>query len=146
LPASTPNREIDPSADHTPIIASPPITLGFPPITTTCAAPIRRSQEKENACMPRLTIRFVESLKFDSTKGRIQYYRDDQLQGFGLMVRKKSIRYFVEKRVNGKSKRLVIGSFPLSSPEQARHDALVKLADMAKGKERVRSAGCDLSG
>ena len=96
--------------------------------------------------MPKLTMRFVESLRFDPAKGRIQYYRDDQLQGFGLMVREKSIRYFVEKRVNGKSKRLVIGSFPLSSPEQARHDALVKLADMAKGKERVRSAGCDLSG
>jgi hypothetical protein len=88
--------------------------------------------------MPKLTMRFVESIKFDPTKGKIQYYRDDQLQGFGLMVREKSIRYFVEKRVNGKSRRLVIGSFPLSSPEQARNDALAVLASMARGQDPLR--------
>ncbi len=39
--------------------------------------------------MPRLTMRFVESLTFNQEKGKIQYYRDDQIQGFGLMVQGK---------------------------------------------------------
>ena len=88
--------------------------------------------------MPRLTMRFVESLSFDPEKGKIQYYRDDQIQGFGLMVRERSMTYFAEKRVNGVSKRVMIGKHPLWSPEKARNDAMGILAGMAHGQDPTK--------
>ena len=47
--------------------------------------------------------------------------------------------YFVEKRVNGRNRRVTIGKHPLWSPEQARYEALTLLTSMAKGENPART-------
>jgi integrase len=84
-------------------------------------------------------MRFVESIAVRPTGGKVVYFRDDELQGFGLMVRHKSMSYFVEKRVGGVCRRVTIGKHPLWSPEAARNEALVILGDMAKGLDPVKT-------
>lgn len=88
--------------------------------------------------MAKLTMRFVETQISRPEKGKVIYYRDDELQGFGLMVRQNSMSYFVEKRINGTSRRVTIGKHPLWSPESARKEALAILGSMAKGHDPVR--------
>jgi len=63
--------------------------------------------------MPRLTTNYIETKIERPNKGKVNYYRDSELQGFGLMVRESSMSFFVEKRVNGASKRVTIGKYPL---------------------------------
>ncbi len=46
--------------------------------------------------------------------------------------------YFAEKRVNGVSKRVMIGKHPLWSPEKARNDAMGILASMAQGQDPTK--------
>lgn len=66
------------------------------------------------------------------------YYRDDLLPGFGLRVTSGGAKsYFVEKRVNGKNKRITIGKHGQITPEQARKEAHKLLGDIATGKDPV---------
>jgi hypothetical protein len=85
--------------------------------------------------MPRLTTNYIETKIERPGKGNVNYYRDSELQGFGLMVRESSMSFFVEKRVNGASKRVTIGKYPLWSPDKARYDAMAILTSMAKGQD-----------
>ncbi|MAM72038.1 MAG: integrase [Gammaproteobacteria bacterium] len=63
-------------------------------------------------------------------------YRDDQLQGFGLLVTSRGAKsFFVEKRVNGKNRRLTIGRFGQVTPVQARKKAQELLGEMAMGND-----------
>lgn len=89
--------------------------------------------------MPKLTLRFVQSLDSRPEKGKVIYFRDDELQGFGLMVREKSISYFAEKRINGKSRRVTIGKHPLWSPESARKEAMKILGMLSSGVDPVKT-------
>ncbi len=89
--------------------------------------------------MPKLTLRFVQSLDSRPEKGKVIYFRDDELQGFGLMVREKSISYFAEKRINGKSRRVTIGKHPLWSPESARKEAMKILGMLSSGIDPVKT-------
>jgi len=89
--------------------------------------------------MPKLTTNFIQTRIVPPAKGKVDFYRDTDLVGFGLMVRELSSTFFVEKRVNGKNRRVVLGKFPLLSPDQARNDALGVLAGMAKGLDPVRT-------
>jgi len=62
------------------------------------------------------------------------FYRDDQLQGFGLRVTSNgAMSYFVEKRINGKNKRVTLGLHGQITPEQARKQAQRWLGDMTGG-------------
>ena len=66
------------------------------------------------------------------------YYRDDQLLGFGLRVTSGGAKsYFVEKRINGKNKRITIGKHGQVTPEQARKEAQMLLGDIVGGKDPV---------
>ncbi len=49
--------------------------------------------------------------------------------------------YFAEMRVNGVSKRVMIGKHPLWSPEKARNDAMGILAGMAQGRRSDKDEG-----
>lgn len=89
--------------------------------------------------MPKLTRNFIETKILLPAPGKVDFYRDSELQGFGLQVRHSTMSFFVEKRVNGKNRRVVIGNYPLLSPESARNDALVILGDMAKGLDPART-------
>ncbi|HDZ08999.1 tyrosine-type recombinase/integrase [Pseudohongiella sp.] len=66
------------------------------------------------------------------------FYRDDQLQGFGIRVTSNgTMSYFVEKRVNGKNKRVTIGKHGPITPEQARKEAQKLLGQMSTGTDPV---------
>ena len=67
-----------------------------------------------------------------------EFYRDDLLQGFGLRVTSNgAMSYFVEKRVNGKNKRVTIGKHGPLTPELARKEAQKLLGEMTTGKDPV---------
>lgn len=75
--------------------------------------------------------------KSDGTATQV-FYRDDQLLGFGLRVTSGGAKsYFVEKRVNGKNKRITIGKHGQITPEQARKEAQKLLGDIVGGKDPV---------
>ncbi|MCH8080635.1 MAG: tyrosine-type recombinase/integrase, partial [Proteobacteria bacterium] len=62
------------------------------------------------------------------------FYRDDALKGFGLRVSPGgTCAFIVEKRVQGKVKRITLGTFPALTCEQARKAAHQRLAEMALG-------------
>lgn len=64
------------------------------------------------------------------------FYRDDQLQGFGIRVTSNgAMSYFAEKRVNGKNKRITIGKHGPITSEQARKEAQKLLGEMSTGKD-----------
>ena len=83
--------------------------------------------------MPRLTMSFVEKQIPQPDKGKILYYRDDLVTGFGLRVRHDSMAYFAECRVNGINRRVTIGKHGKWTPEAARKEAKKLLGQMTAG-------------
>lgn len=78
-----------------------------------------------------LNKRNVEALPF-TDKGE-RCYVDENLEGFGVRVGKRVKSFYVEKRVNGKPKRITLGRFPVMSTEEARSQALEVLGKLSKG-------------
>lgn len=75
--------------------------------------------------------------KPDGSKTQM-FYRDDQLLGFGLRVTSGGAKsYFVEKRINGKNKRITLGRHGQITPEQARNEAKKILGEIATGRDPV---------
>lgn len=63
-------------------------------------------------------------------------HRDSALPGFALRVGSGGTKTFiVEKRVNGRNKRITLGKYPTLTCEQARKQALETLSQMAQGKD-----------
>lgn len=61
-------------------------------------------------------------------------YRDDTIPGFALRVTSNGVKTFVlEKRVNGKFKRIKIGRFEELTPVKAREQAQILLGEIATG-------------
>ena len=66
------------------------------------------------------------------------FYRCSALPGFGLRVTSGGAKSFiVEKRINGKVKRLTIGKYGLLTVEKARIKAMELLGDITLGKDPV---------
>lgn len=66
------------------------------------------------------------------------FYRDDQLKGFALRITASGVRSFiVEKRVDGKVKRMTLGRYPDLTVEQARREAQKLLGKIATGIDPV---------
>jgi len=64
------------------------------------------------------------------------FYRDSALKGFGLAVWPSSAKAFiVEKRINGKVKRITLGRYGELTVEQARKEAAKLLGQIASGKD-----------
>jgi integrase len=61
------------------------------------------------------------------------FYRDTELKGFGLRVGKSTKAYYAEKRVNGKTVRVTIGTHGQITTEQARKEAQKLLGIMTTG-------------
>jgi hypothetical protein len=60
--------------------------------------------------------------------------RDQELKGFGLRLTPNGVRSFiVEKRIDGRVKRLTLGRFPELTVEQARKEAQKLLGKIALG-------------
>lgn len=70
-------------------------------------------------------------------KGQM-FYWDADLLGFGIYVGKTSKTWFVEKRIDNKTKRLSLGKYPALTAEQARTEAMKQLNKMANGVDPVK--------
>jgi hypothetical protein len=83
--------------------------------------------------MPQLLLnaKNVNPLSLESA-GQV-LYRDTKLVGFGVRVGTKSVAYFVEKRVQGRTVRHTIGLRGQITADQARKLASIKLGEMTGG-------------
>lgn len=94
--------------------------------------------------MPKLTNAVIESATLPPGKPQ-DFIRDDALTGFGLKIGKTSKTYIVEAKVNGKSRRKVIGNADLMNVTTARKKAKALLAQFSEGvdpsaKKKVHDA------
>jgi len=90
----------------------------------------------------RITKRFVDSIdipkpnKNGTTKQN--FYRDSVMMGFGLRVTSGGAKSFiVEKRINGKVKRITLGRYGNLTVEQARGEAMKLLGHVATGRDPI---------
>ncbi|WP_022960233.1 tyrosine-type recombinase/integrase [Spongiibacter tropicus] len=90
--------------------------------------------------MAKLTKSYIDRLpipprKADGKAAQV-IYRDDSLLGFGLLVGSGGTKsFFVERRVNGRVKRMSIGRYGHLTPTQARIRAQEMLGTIAVGKD-----------
>lgn len=90
--------------------------------------------------MSKLTKSYIDRIplpprKSDGTAGQ-EIYRDSTLAGFGLRVGSGGTKaFFVERRINGRVKRIVIGRYGHLTPVQARIKAQELLGSIALGKD-----------
>lgn len=80
----------------------------------------------------RLTKSIVEDIPF-LERGQ-KFYVDGELKGFGLRVGKTNKAYYAEKRVDGKTVRVTIGTHGQITTEQARNKAQELLGKMTMGE------------
>lgn len=78
-----------------------------------------------------LTKRVIDSLPH--SKEHQQLYFDVKQKGFGLRISADTKTYFVQKNVNGRTRRVTIGKHGVFTLEQARKEAIQLLADMTRG-------------
>jgi len=85
----------------------------------------------------KLTKRAIDALRPDSS--RDLYFWDDDVPGFGLRIKPSGIRTFMAqyRNAHGRSRRLTLGRYGVLTPEQARRDAKLALADVARGGDPV---------
>lgn len=79
----------------------------------------------------KLTKTTVDKIPYQN-KGQ-KYYADGELLGLGLVVGQKTKTYVVQKYMRGKTVRITIGHHGVLTAEQARKEAIKKLADMERG-------------
>lgn len=90
--------------------------------------------------MPKLTKSYIDKLPLPPPRASGQQgqaiYRDDSLQGFGILVSGGGTKaYIVERRINNKVKRITIGRHGLITPTQARNKAIEILGELAIGND-----------
>lgn len=84
----------------------------------------------------KITKQFVDKVSLPDT-GQT-FYRDSTLKGFALRVTAGGSRAFVlEKRIDGKVKRITLGRYPEITVEQARNKALEYLGEIATGTNPI---------
>jgi integrase len=93
--------------------------------------------------MPKLTKRQVDATRAEP--GRDLFVWDEELPGFGLRVKPTGSKSFVLQYRNrsGRSRRLTLGRFGVLTPEQARRDARLALADITRGGDPAERRAAD---
>ncbi|MCP1675033.1 integrase [Natronocella acetinitrilica] len=85
----------------------------------------------------KITKTAVEKLEPPETGERLVW--DTALPGFGVrVVPSGTVSYIVQRRVNGKQRRMTLGRHTVLTAEQARKRAIVKLGEMADGVDHVK--------
>jgi len=84
--------------------------------------------------MAKLTRKLIESEVAIPASGQI-IYRDDDLRGFALRVTPRSKSYIVERKVNGKTRRITVARYEEMSIEQARAKARIVLLELDAAKK-----------
>ena len=92
--------------------------------------------------MMRITKSFVDQIPppptKDNGKSNQAFYRDVSIAGFGLRVTSGGVKSFiVEKRIQGKVKRVTLGKYGNLTVEQARKAAMSFLGKIASGKNAI---------
>jgi integrase len=88
--------------------------------------------------MPGLTKRVID--KAEAAKGEL-FLWDDELPMFGLRVKASGAKSFIVqyRNANGTSRRLTLGRYGVLTPEEARREAKLALAEVAKGADPAES-------
>lgn len=88
--------------------------------------------------MPKLTKRIVDAAE---TAGKDVVVWDDELRGFGVRVKKSGAKSFIVqyRNANGRSRRLTLGRYGVLTPEEARRDAKLALAEAVRGGDPVET-------
>ncbi len=81
-----------------------------------------------------LTKKMIDEISF-AAEGEQVFYKDEEMAGFGLRVGHRKKSFILEKRINGKMKRLTIGEFGPMTLDRARKKALEILGGLAIGKD-----------
>jgi len=85
----------------------------------------------------RLTKRHVDSLPAPGS-GQV-FVRDTELKGFALRITSNGVKSFiVEKRINGKVRRITLARYPVLTVEQARIEAQKQLGKIATGQDPIK--------
>ncbi len=85
----------------------------------------------------KLTKTVVDKAPIPANKGQL-FLRDSALQGFGLRITRTGTKSFiVEKRINGKVRRMTLGKYGALTVEQARREAQKQLAKIAMGTDPI---------
>lgn len=90
---------------------------------------------EKNKNQDKITLQSLKKLALPK-KGQL-FVWDDELKGFGVRLTPGGISYFVQSRVNGKSRRVTIGKHGVFTPKQARDEARERLRNMANGIDPV---------
>ena len=90
----------------------------------------------------RISKSFIDKLKPPAYKpdgkGQQAFYRDSAVPGFGLRITSNgAVAFIVEKRINGKVKRMTLGRYGNLTVEQARSKALELLGKVATGIDPI---------
>ena len=90
----------------------------------------------------RITKSFVDKVELPplsaSGKPAQAFYRDNAIPGFGLRVTSGGAKSFiVEKRIQGRVKRITLGRYGNLTVEQAKKEAMSLLGDVATGKDPI---------
>lgn len=83
----------------------------------------------------KLTEAVVKRLPF-SSEGQQRLIYDSALTGFGIRVSSKTKSFFAERRLNGKTKRITVGPYPILHAEEARRGAQAILGELVRGIDR----------
>jgi integrase len=76
---------------------------------------------------------FIKSLSPLEENETQKFYWDSTLSGFGLRLGKTKTAFICEKRIEGKTVRVTLGSYPQITPEFAREEAKKALSKMTVG-------------
>ncbi|WP_299974621.1 integrase family protein [uncultured Pseudoteredinibacter sp.] len=92
--------------------------------------------------MAKLTKSYIDRLPLPPKKpngaATQSIYRDDAIPGFGILVGSGGTKsFFIEKRINGRVKRMSLGRYGHLTPTQARSRAMETLGEIATGKDPV---------
>ena len=84
--------------------------------------------------MPKLVERVVNSIEPDPTKE--QFVWDNELKGFGLRVSPKGRKtFFLQYRVDGRTRRIKLGVHPKLKAEKARSIAMIRFGKIEEGSD-----------
>ena len=102
--------------------------------------PLITERTKGFSALSKLTKSYIDRLPLPPVKpsgaATQTFYRDSSLAGFGLRVGSGGTKtFFVERRVNGRVKRITIGRYGQLTPVQAKNKAQEILGDIALGQD-----------